>query len=559
MKRKLSFVLAAVILLGLIAGTAFALPDTGGGSAHPGAAQPGYPQYPDEYYDAYGGSSNDSTVTLEVVGDMGLRVLVTETDGVTPIEGAGVKIVTVSSGTLLAAVTNGNGIAFIELPRPGVDPNSPDGALKPEDYTFSVEKEGYLPQEDISVSFDGHTVERHIMLERAAQEFTFYVTDVDDHPVEGASIRLTHYSSGSQTGEGITDAEGKLVLTLPVTEHKYVITHPDYLMATGNVTCGTAGGVHTVKLKGITYKATVRVVDKDTKAAIGGVVVRTADGIFLLTNADGSIPFPSGTLAVGTHQITLTKDGYIPLRNYKFTVEKRDGQEILIEMQSTAKNITPGLVENITPETPNTPDSGPPNLQEASATRSVNRSVDVEACVVEPDGSYVQGAALTFLPENLSLTTDENGRAVFHGAAIGKHTINAEKDGAHASLDFELMIGNEMDVISGESNRVVITEDMETVTLFLELKDDALRLAGFTKDSMQDDQLNNGGGAVPYTENAVLDQDGGPVSETGTKMTLPEAGLLWMLLVLLAILVCCAVAAYVYKKEQEKRYESLQN
>ena len=62
--------------------------------------------------------------------------------------------------------------------------------MKPEEYKFSVEKEEYLPQENISVSFDGHTVERHIKLERAAQEFTFYVNDMDDNPVKGASIVL---------------------------------------------------------------------------------------------------------------------------------------------------------------------------------------------------------------------------------------------------------------------------------------------------------------------------------------------------------------------------------
>lgn len=545
--------LVTIVLLGMIAGTALAAPDIGGRSVHPGEAQTGYPQYSDEYYDIYGGASNDSTLTLEVVGDMGLRVLVTETDGVTPVEGASVKIVTVSSGTLLAAMTDAAGIAFIELPRPGIDTDSPDGALKPEEYKFSVEKEEYLPQENISVSFDGHTVERHIKLERAAQEFTFYVNDMDDNPVKGASIVLYHYASGAQTGEGKTDAGGKLILTLPVADHKYEVTHPDFLGASGKITCGTMGGSHTIKLKDNTYQATVRVVDKETKTGITDVMVRTSNGSVLKTRADGTIPFEGGKISPGTHVITLTKTGYAALRNYAFVIEKYDGQEILIEMQSNKKNITPGLVENITTDTP---DPGAQNLQEISATRSIKHTLDVETCVMEPDGSYVQGAELEFLPENLRLPTDENGRVVFHDAAVGEHTVNAERNGAKAKLDFELMIGSELAFVSGERERVVITEDMETVTLFLELDGDTLRLAGLTRESMQDDQLNSSRGALPYTENAVLNKDDSTGPETGTQMVLAETGLLWMLLALLAILGCCMIAAYMYKREQEKRYES---
>ena len=118
------------------------------------------------------------------------------------------------------------------------------------------------------------------------------------------------------------------------------------------------------------------------------------------------------------------------------------------------------------------------------------------------------------------------------------------------------MIGSELAFVSGERERVVITEDMETVTLFLELDGDTLRLAGLTRESMQDDQLNSSRGALPYTENAVLNKDDSTWPETGTQMVLAETGLLWMLLALLAILGCCMIAAYMYKREQEKRYES---
>ena len=87
---------------------------------------------------------------------------------------------------------------------------------------------------------------------------------------------------------------------------------------------------------------------------------------------------------------------------------------------------------------------------------------------------------------------------VFHDAAVGEHTVNAERNGAKAKLDFELMIGSELAFVSGERERVVITEDMETVTLFLELDGDTLRLAGLTRESMQDDQLNSSRGADVY-------------------------------------------------------------
>lgn len=557
MKKKLSWILVTVILLTLVSGTAaLAAPDIGGGNAQPADPGTGYPQYPDEYYDIYGGASNESTVTLEVVGDMGLRVLVTETDGVTPIEDADISIETVSSGTLLAAVTNENGIAFIELPRPGLDPDSPDGELLREEYLFSVSKEGYLPQENISVFFDGHTVEEHVLLQRAAQEFTFLVIDEDGAPVQGASIDLYHFTSGSQTGNGKTGADGKLVLTLPVASHRYEITHPDFLGETGRVTCGPDGGSCTIKLRERFYETTVRAVDKETRNGIPDVTVRTPDGMTLQSRADGTIPFEGGKLAAGVHQVNLIKEGYVTLRNYKFTVEKRDGQEILIEMESTKKNISPNIVPDISP------DGGGSGIQEAAASisemRNVNRTVDVEACIMDTQGRYIEDTELEFLPEDLKLSSDENGRAVFHDAGIGEHTINAEKDGQKASMDFELMIGSKPDLISGEHERVVITEDMQTVTLYLELDGDTLRLAGFTKESMQDDQLLHSGGAVPYTENAVLDQDSNAAANSAD-MVLAGTGLLWMLLVLLAILIYCMIAVYVYRREQEKRYESLQN
>ena len=93
-------------------------------------------------------------------------------------------------------------------------------------------------------------------------------------------------------------------------------------------------------------------------------MVRTSNGSVLKTRADGTIPFEGGKISPGTHVITLTKTGYAALRNYAFVIEKYDGQEILIEMQSNKKNITPGLVENITTDTP---DPGAQNLQEISA------------------------------------------------------------------------------------------------------------------------------------------------------------------------------------------------
>lgn len=570
MRKKICWMLALALILTLAFGTAaLAVPNTGVGNAQPTKPQTGYPQYPDEYYDTYGGSSNDSTVTLEVVGDMGLRVLVTETDGVTPIEGAGVKIVTVSSGALLAAVTNEYGIAFIELPRPGL---GTDGLLKPEEYIFSVEKEGYLPQEDISVSFDGHTVEKHVMLERAAQEFTIFVTNQNGVPVEGATVALSNAASGSETGSGVTDKDGKLVLTLPVAKHSFVVMHQDYLRKAGTLVCTATGGTETIVLDDKTYKATVRVVDKDTGEGILGVMVKAADGSRYYTNKDGTILFEGGELAAGPHKVTLTKTGYVALRNYTFVIERHDDQEILIEMQSTAKNITPDIVPGLTPgggETGGSGGGGTPLEAAAggdlngtptplSATRSVKRTVDVETCVMNPDGSYIEGAALEFLPEGLKLSTDETGRVVFHGAAIGKHTVNAEKDKKRASLEFEIMTGDELDLIDGDPARVVITDDMETLTLFLEFDGDGLRLAGLTKKSMQDDQLENVGGAMPYAENAVLDQDkdGGLVPEAGKKMVLAETGLLWMLLALLVILGCCVIAAYVYKREQKNAMEA---
>lgn len=549
MKRKLCFMLVIAVLLSLMAGTAFAAANIGGGNAQPTDPGTGYPQYSDEYYDLYGGASNNSTVTLEIVGDMGLRVFVTETDGVTPIEGATVSIVTLSSGVLLAAITDANGMAFVELPRPGLDPDDPNGVIKPEQYEFTVEKEGYMPSEKILVDFDGHTIEKHVMLERAAREVTLLVTDPSGMPVSDADVVLNNYSTSEPTGSGVTGADGTLKVTLPIAVHRIVVSHKDFAIYSGRIECKPDTNSIEIRLSYEKYNVRLFLKNAVTGEPVPNMPVLIAELMQSLTSgADGKVAIPNGGLTPGEYRYSIKPpDGTYKSKTGKFKVIKSsDLQEFEIELIPVAQNIVPSIVENIVP--PGTNETDTP--QSLTATRSMNKKIDVESCVYDAEGNCIEGASLNLKPADMTLISDEKGQAVFHETEIGEHTIVAQKDGKTDSVDFELIMGDKPDLIIGEDTpRVVVTEDMDTVTLYLELNENGLRIAGITKDSYQDLELKTNTVPAPYAQSVSITQDD---ASTEKAPQLDQNSLWWLLLLLIIILTICIIAAYVNRKKEEE-------
>ncbi len=549
MKRKLCLVLLVVMILATVTGTAYA--DIGSGAAKPVEPQPGYPLYPDEYYETFGGSA-DTSITLEIIGDTGLQFLVTETDGVTPIADAAISIVTVQSGALIAAVTDEQGTAFVRLPYPGDTP---------EKYRFTVKKAGYLPQENIEIEFDGTTIEQHIMLTRAIQKFTLQAVDLAGKPVADAIFSLTHYTMGQVTGEGATDADGKLTLDLPVGRHSYTVKHSKYKVSYGDIECGPEGGTEIVTLRSKMHMARLRIQDKASAKRLPGVKVWLNEKTLMLSNEMGEISFPGG-LEQGLHLLLLSKNGYLDIVDFPMNVDERETEQLFIaEMEKdNSKIVNPPT----SPPAVATPD--PKNIIQGD-NQGVNsvvpiqkiRKVSIEACVVNSAGEYLENVKMLLKPEELELKTDQDGRVTFNGALLGKHSITAVKDGVTASMDFEIAASDQVDVIvkDGE-NKILITDDMESLTLYFELNGKSLRLAGLTDQTVQDDVLAAGVGATLLDKNEVLGKDGVIPNDDSIslKITSPEGIVICLIVVLAVLLSIIWIMVLMYKKRVERLAEN---
>lgn len=206
-----------------------------------------------------------------------LEVLVTDAESNEPLDGAAVKI----GGT---TANSSSGVASFTLP-------------KGRYYCFVV-LSGYKSMEGVAVNVPSKNNRLRVSLQKdvAAHRVTFVVTDAMGGKVEGASVAV-----GAM--HAVTNADGKVQLTLSEGDRNYVVSKLGYSVKTGSVTVSATSGEVNVQLELQKYLVSVVVKDVANQPIKGANV--TFNGKQVMTEDDGKAAF-----------------GEIPSGKYEYRVEK---------------------------------------------------------------------------------------------------------------------------------------------------------------------------------------------------------------------------------------------
>jgi hypothetical protein len=320
----------------------------------------------DNYFDA-SGSINVQYVDVNVPVILELLpnyydVTFSVSDSEGFIEGASVSI----NGYSIQ--TNSDGEAFFEDVAEGT-------------YMYTVDAEGYIPQEGELVVNEDKEVPIILELEIEPYTVTFNVSDMDEVPIEGAVVSLNGNSN-------TTNAQGEVIfLEVNPGVYSYTVDADEFIPQQGTVVVDMDKTINiTLEPEGQPFTVTF-IIKNNQQVNIEGAVV-SLNGDTETTNHNGEAIFYE--VQPGIYDYTVEADTYI---TYEGNIVVDEDKIITINLQ---------------PENP---------------------LYTVTFYVYNKDEEPVESVTVTFNSE--VCVTDEGGKAYFSDIAEGNYSYRIEADGYH--------------------------------------------------------------------------------------------------------------------------------
>jgi len=280
--------------------------------------------------------------------------------------------------------TNSSGVAFFEDVAEGT-------------YMYTVDADGYIPQGDeLEVNEDKEVT---IILEQEIEPYTvtFYISDIDEVPIEGAIVSLNGSSN-------TTNAQGEVIfLEVNPGVYSYTVDADEFIPQQGTVVVDMDKTIY-VTLDPEEQPFTITFIIKNNhQANIEGAVV-SLNGDSETTTQNGEAIFYE--VAPGIYDYTVEADTYI---TYEGNIVVDEDKIITINLQ---------------PENP---------------------LYTVTFYVYNKDEEPVESVTVTFNSE--VCVTDEGGKAYFSDIAEGNYSYHVEGDGYHSQENDVYIDADELIVI----------------------------------------------------------------------------------------------------------------